>query len=459
MTKLDFPTLADAIRLATIRKWERLYQGEYYKEFGIKDYFVDSQRNEELLYIAVNIAAVVSDYFADMVSGKDVIIVASDESEQEFYDEFKAENDLNKKVFEVALDQSISGYSVLKLRRTEDEDVVLDIVQPEQYFPNFNETDDFGKPTEITIASYHILNNGKKDITYLLKEIHTIGNIEWQVWRVNGKLEPVEQISSSSDIFIAIKGDDVDSQDTDLDFIPIWQIDNIKTSKEDFGKSDFRDVESLIQELNDRVTQISVQLIKHLNAKIAIPPGILDENGNVRVKDLDAIEISDQGLKPEYITNSNPQIDNGFKQIEQLIRFIASQTRVPASVIGIDDQAGQEKVEAIKIRLFDTLRKIGRKRMAIETQLKDLLRAAAIIDGNADAGIPKIIWEDPLPSDELVDTRIVVERVNAGLISKSSAIKRLDEISQEAVDDELQKIEDERAAQILAGTTPTITEL
>jgi len=458
---LDFPNLKDIDRLAELKKWDRLYYGEHYKVFGIKDYFVDSQDKEKLLYIAVNISSIIADYFADMVSGGDVKIKTTDDGQQEYLDTFKNDQQLNSKIYEIALDQSKSGFSVVKLRRNEANEVFMELIQPSSYFPDYDQTDDYGNPSKVTLASYVTMQDEKgKEQTYLFMEINTIGSIDYEVWLVNKNLKPTKQIPPNSPIYQTIKGDEIDHEETDLDFIPIWQINNTKTSRQDYGKSDFKDISTLIQENNDRLTQISVQLIKHLNAKIAIPQGILDENGNVRVSDLDAIEFGDQGQIPKYITNDNPQIENGFKQIDKLIKFIAAQSKVPSDVLGIDDHKGAEKVEAIKIRLFNTIRKVQRKRTQIAEQLQDVLMAAMKMAGEATEPVqPKIIFEDPLPRDILADTEIVVTRYNTGLISRSTAIKTLDETTQENADAEIELIEAEKAQNALATPNPNLTTL
>jgi len=461
MTKTDnkFPNIKDVCRLKILRKWERLYDGEHYKEFGIKDYFVDCQKIEKELYIAINLPSLVSEYFADLVSSEDITIIASEEKEQEFYDNFKVEQQLNDKAYEIALDQSIYGFSVVKLR-TDDDEVFMDIVPPMQYYPNLSKVDAYGNPTEKILASYLVIDN----VNYLYKEIHTIdpavensGHIEWELWRLSKSLKPIEKVDVS-----LVKDDGIDSQDTGLNFIPIFQINNLKTSKQDFGKSDYKDAQNLYQELNDRTTQISVQLIKHMNAKLGVPNGILDENGEIKVKDLDAIEFNDEGQKPIYITNDNPQIDNGFKQIDKLLRFIASISKIPPEELGLEGKGGAEKVEAIKIRLFNSIRKAQRKRMQLTTGLTDILMSALIMSGEStDPSTPKIVYDDFLPVDDRLQTTLIIERLNAGLISRETAIRRLENIEVEAAQAELDKIKQEEAQNQFSLNTPTprITEL
>ena len=78
-------------------------------------------------------------------------------------------------------------------------------------------------------------------------------------------------MKQSEKVELAIYSSDLPEEETtDLDYIPVFQIDNFKTVKERFGISAYESVMNHFEELNDRITQISVQLIKHLNAKVAV---------------------------------------------------------------------------------------------------------------------------------------------------------------------------------------------
>lgn len=139
-------------------------------------------------------------------------------------------------------------------------------------------------------------------------------------------------------------------EDTGLDYLPVFQIDNFKTMKERFGISTYESVMNLFEEINDRITQISVQLIKHLNAKVAVGEGVLSKKGEMdSSQDIFLVEKGD--IVPQYITNSNALIEEGFKQIEGLIRQICTVTQTPVSFLGLEDKGGVEKVETAKLRM------------------------------------------------------------------------------------------------------------
>ena len=73
--------------------------------------------------------------------------------------------------------------------------------------------------------------------------------------------------------------------DEELDFLPLFVMNNDIVNDEDdddtdnenyyttpyLGESDFRNIIDLIQDVNDRHTQISVEMIKHLGSKVSYP--------------------------------------------------------------------------------------------------------------------------------------------------------------------------------------------
>jgi hypothetical protein len=55
-----------------------------------------------------------------------------------------------------------------------------------------------------------------------------------------------------------------------------------------------------------------------------------------------------------------------------------------------------------------------------------------------------IAWQDGLPDDEVEQTRIMVERKGAGLVSTESAVRHLDGLAGEELEAELDRIAGEQ---------------
>jgi hypothetical protein len=202
----------------------------------------------------------------------------------------------------------------------------------------------------------------------------------------------------------------------------------------------------LFDEINNRITQISVQLIKHLRARIAVPSGTLDQDGAIKVSESDIFEVGDGDKMPQYITNSNPMIDAGFTQLDKLILLVSSITKIPAEEMGYPGKGGAEKPEAMRIKLFSTLRKVSRKRIYMEQVIIDMMNLALILKGITPPSDKnkfdlRVKWTDALPTDENLLTDRLNSQVDGGLKSKRKAIKELQDIYDDDLDAEIAQIE------------------
>ena len=351
---------------------------------------------------------------------------------------------MNVAFYESSITTSKSGFSVFRVRMNEADKVVIEEIQVDQYFPQ--------KDGSIVLASFITLVSkldGKK-YKFLYKQIYTQDSpqanviLTLELWKVNSRKEPIEQVSITA-VMEDIKSDIVD---TGFPIMPVFQINNAKSSKSMFGKSDYKDPEPLFDELNNRITQISVQLIKHMRARIAVPPGTLDQDGDIKVEESDVFEVGDGDKMPQYITNSNPLITAGFEQLDKLILFIAALTKIPPEDMGLLGRGGAEKPEAMRIRLFSTLRKVSRKRIYMEQVIIDIMNLALLMSG---VSLPtgkemfdlRIKWTDALPVDENLLTDRLNNQVIGGLKSKRKAIKELQDLYDEELDDEIELIEEE----------------
>lgn len=463
MAKQEFPSKEDFIRLKNLKKYKDLYDGEHYKVFGIKDYFVDLKDKERKLYITTNITALISEYFADLVVGDEVSFISTEKDQQELLDGIIERNNIKVNIFESAITQSTFGFVPMRVRKDEEGNAVIEEVPVDQYFPEFSSS--IGQEMNAVVLASFIKITDKitgKENDRLLKQIYEIDRndvvtFKFELWSVDSKKVQKERVPLSeydpdlSENPIIIE---------EINELPIVQINNIKSSGQLFGKSDYKDIQPLVQEHNDRVTHISVQLIKHMNARLSVPQGTLDDKGELRAAEVDMFEVGEGDTKPEYVTNNNPLIDKGFEQILQLLRRISAISKVPTDVLGIEPKGGVEKVEAMRLRLFNTTRKVARKRLYIEGRLKGILKMALQLEGIKDPADISIEWGDPLPEDELTKTTIAIDQIQGGVKSKRKAIKELQELTDEELDAELAEIEEgnkETVPEFATRTLPTLT--
>lgn len=443
MSVTQFPSKKEISRLKLLSEYEKLYEGEHYQIFGIKDYFVDGTEKNQKLYIAINLPALISEYYADMVVADGIFIDTDDENLQEMVNDLFSENSLDVAFYESSITTSKSGFSVFRVRKDEADKVVIEEIPVDQYFPQAN--------GDIVLASYITVVSDlkKKKEKFLYKQIYKQESpdknvfLHHELWRINSDKQQTEQVP----VMDYLKNIEQDIMDTQFQIMPVFRIDNAKSSNSDYGKSDYKDPKPLFDEINNRVTQISVQLIKHMRARVAVPQGTLDENGEIKVADSDVFEVGDGDKMPQYITNSNPLIEAGFQQLDKLLLMVSSITKIPAEELGYPGKGGAEKPEAMRIKLFSTLRKVSRKRIYMEQVIINMMSLALMMAGAKPNDNGKfdlrVKWTDALPIDENLLTDRLNSQVDGGLKSRRKAIKELQDIYDDELDAEIALIEEE----------------
>lgn len=450
----QFPTNEDFNRVAKLNNYYNVFKGLHSKVFKLKSYFEEDTKKKTLLYLAYNVGQIISLTAADFLFGEQLKI-QTNESEEQKPTEKKINaiiqnNYLDEKLYQSAVMQDVAGFAVIAVRQ-KDKTAIIEEIPYDNYYPDFTGVRLGEEPRQIVIASYIDLVNPKnqKKETFLYKQIHKLENNKGKIVHELWTTTPDMKQSQLTELAL-FSADLPAEENTELDYIPIFQIDNFKTVKERFGISAYESVMNLFEEINDRITQISVQLIKHLNSKVAVGEGVLSKKGEMdSTQDIFLVEKGD--IVPQYITNSNPLIEEGFKQIEGLIRQICTVTQTPVSFLGLEDKGGVEKVETAKLRMAAFLKKIKRKQRSYEAKLVDILKTALFFEGakkfpdNVDISF---VWDLGLPRDLFTEAQTHQIMVESGMESKETAIRELKGLEGETLQNELDKIakQDEMSA-------------
>lgn len=443
----QFPTNDDFNRVAKLNNYYNVFKGLHSKVFKLKSYFEEDSKKKTLLYLAYNVGQIVSLTAADFLFGEQLKIQTNESEDQKPMEKkinaIIQNNYLDEKLYQSAVMQDVAGFAIITVRQ-KDKVAIIEEVPYDNYYPDFMGVRLGEEPRQIVIASYIDLVNPKnqKKETFLYKQIHKLENSKGKIMHELWTTTPDMKQSQITELAL-FSADLPAEEDTELDYIPIFQIDNFKTVKERFGISTYESVMNLFEEINDRITQISVQLIKHLNSKVAVGEGVLSKKGEIdSTQDIFLVEKGD--IIPQYITNSNPLIEEGFKQIEGLLRQICTVTQTPASFLGLDDKGGVEKVETAKLRMAAFLKKIKRKQRSYEAKLVDILKTALFFEGakkfpdNVDISFA---WDLGLPRDLFTEAQTHQIMVESGMESKETAIRELKGFDGETLQNELEKIE------------------
>jgi len=234
---------------------------------------------------------------------------------------------------------------------------------------------------------------------------------------------------------------------TELDFIPIIKIANLRQMGQSNGKSDYQGKEQLFAEIDNRVDQINYVLQENVEPWTVVPPGILDENGNFNKKSGKMIEGTPGGSGSNDISvrQWDAQLTSAFDQIKMMIQLVLFTSRISNPIAGFfSDDGGQvESGRALKWRSINTFSMINRKRKNWEEALQTFFVMLTKMDkdlNGIEADGMMIIWKDGLPQDntELVDN--ITKEIMAGTKSKLTGTMQINEIDKDTAQQEQDQI-------------------
>lgn len=439
-----FPTDADKARLDRYALNDKLFKGDHFSAFSLrindpkwsKEYYV-------LKYVAANFAGLISKVCADMLFSEPVQI-DTDDGDQDFLDGLMAQNKLNTQFYESALANSRHGDAVFKIRSgllnpgDDVPTVIIEDISPTTYFPVLNPFNLRSEPEQTDIA--WTIQRGS--VKYLRKEIHTRNTITNELWLMDG-----QELKQQVDLSVLGDAAPAPIQYTGVPQSLVIHVPNWRDGSTYYGYDDYSDLISLMYAINNRMTKGENILDKHSDPILALPEGVLDEQGKVRKESFHMFEIPSDGVntpvKPEYIT-WNASLEPAFKQIDQLVEFLYMFSETSPDAFGMGN--GQsDSGRALKYKLMRTIAKVARKKLYYDAAIKQVLFVAQkfaqangipLQDGltklTKEPVIPEVIWSDGLP----IDDREVIEneemRLASGTQTVVDAIKNIDNVDEEA---------------------------
>lgn len=454
-----FPYPTEKARLDRYDKNNLMLEASHYDAFSILANPDFSEAYNRLRYVVVNFDGLVAKVNADMLFGEEVQIKAKGKKNQEWLETLYHENRLQTQFFESALSNAAVGDALLKIRVKNDEILVEDI-NPSIYFPHLNDQNVRERP-EVEELAWLQVPEPETEKGYLIRELHIPGYIYTSVFEVKKQQDGTYTIEDQIDLeeFPMILGVEyVPEVKTGIDRNLLVHIPNFRYrgNAKYFGVSDFIDLETLQFALNNRMTKTDNILDKHSDPILAVPPGVLDENGQVRREAFNMIEIPEAGGNPPQYIVWNANLEAAFSEIDKLVEFMFMVSETSPDVLGIG-KGQAETGRALKMRMLRTLAKRNRKRLYYDQAIKEALeiaqelsRATGAKTGGkvlrANPEVPNLVWSDGIVNDIVEETNIASLRVDSGLLSKKSAIKRLDGVTEEEATAELDAANKERGS-------------
>ncbi|MEX0651886.1 MAG: phage portal protein [Candidatus Paceibacterota bacterium] len=424
-----FPYQSEQQRLQNYSHFDLMLHSKHYEAFAIKGEKDFTQRYAALRYVVANFNSLVAKVSADMLFGEKITVTSEN---QDFIEALIDENHLHTQLWESACSNAALGDAVFKIR-TKDRNIIIEDTDPGIYFPHYDERNPRRKPEAQELAWTDTIEDQK----YLIREIHRPGTVETRIFKLKetpGGDEIDTEISVKE--YNAVSGTKHERMvPTGIQDIMLYHVPNtrLRGNKRFFGQSDFIELESLQFALNNRITKNDNILDKHSDPIVAVPEGVLDENGNVRKEHLGMIEITGEGDKPEYIT-WNANLEAAFTQIDKLVEFMFMVSETSPDVLGMGDGKA-ESGRALKMRLIRTLAKSARKRRYYETALKDMMWTAQelstkgfTVGGQRVSKVEPvdISFGDGVVNDTKEMTEEAILKVEAGIMSPKTAAMELE---------------------------------
>lgn len=429
--------------------YNKLLAGEHFDAFALKGDRNFTIGYAKLRYVVCNFAGLVSKVSADFLFGKEAHVIA--EKNKEWIEELFFKNKMRTKCYESSITNSALGDSVFRVR-AKDNEIVIEEISPDIYFPHIYGEKIKAQPNVEEIAWIQKDAN----IEYLLREIHGPGFIEIKAYVTDsGKIDKEIEIEEYNKIF----GTNYKKLEaTNIPYNLIVHIPNYRLKRGYFGTSDYLDIDELVFALNNRMTKIENILDKHSDPILAIPEGVLDEDGRVKRESLTMFEMDSEGNKPEYIV-WNASLESAFKEVDKIVEMMLLFSETNPDVFGLSKGSAAESGRALRMRLIRTIAKTFRKQLYYRQGLQEISMIAqelAKANGytvmgkkiSGDIEIPEVKFGDGV----VVDERDVVEtesiKLENGTTSKKRAIMRQEDVNESEADDIIEEIKSQDSVDI-----------
>ncbi|TCS80369.1 phage portal protein [Tepidibacillus fermentans] len=451
----DWPPKSEIERLTLYDNNRKLFEGHHEQVYAqwIKLLRSDQAATMEII---LNWHKRLSTLWADLLLGESPRISAGDRNspEQQNLERIIKENDLINAAYEVALDVSRYGTGLFKVRY--DGRAIIEAQTPLVWFP-------IVQPDNVKEIVAHVLAYvveettptllGEKKQQYLIAEIHEKGKITTRRYALKDGV-----------IAGVLEEDEVS---TGVDDILIVPVNNILTSDRVTGMDDYSDLDSIIQELEIRVAQISRILDKHADPNMHGPDTALEKDPQTGQWVFRGggkyFPVGPDEKPPGYVTWDG-QLEAAFRQVELLMEQLYILSETSAAAFGQLKSGLAESGSALRRLMMAPLAKVNRIRMRFDPAIKKVLKLASELEvAQGMTGAIKleninITWNDGLPQDEKEQAEIYSMLVQNGLVSRETALRHLFQFEMDTLREELMRIAVEANAQVPMVFKPTIQQ-
>ena len=205
---------------------------------------------------------------------------------------------------------------------------------------------------------------------------------------------------------------------------PLVVTHNIRSNGERYGVSDLKKIRSLISTIEIQLVSIQDQLLKHLRAKLALPRNQTPTNektGEVKVSDLEVITLEQGDPIPQYILNTNPLIEHGFRLIESSLTQVATILAIPLEFFNLKVVGGAEAYGTKQIRISPFLKRVERVRRNFTQALTELAEIYTELGEKLKPEEFVVNWENVFPISKKELAEELTLAIQSALISQNQA--------------------------------------
>lgn len=427
----------------------KLFQGKHDEVFNNWMRLLREDHNATL-EIILNWHRRLSTLFANLLLGEPPRITAGEKgsAEQAACDRIVNDNNFILTAYKAVIDISRFGDGLLKTRY--DKRGIIEATSPSLWLPVVDRDN-------VNNILYHVLGwtyiektkamfGGEKETKYLKVEIHERGRITNRLYTLDGGNQIDKEVEAGYKTTL-----------TGVDDFLVLQVSNLLTSEDVTGYDDYTDLETIIQEMEVRLGQISRILDKHADPNMYGPDIAVETDAATGQSTYRGggkyFPILQGEEKPGYITWEG-QLQAAFEELDRLVQqlYIISETCEPA--FGVVKNGLAESGSAMRRLLMAPLSKVNRIRLILDPAMKRALKTASALE--VAQGMPGAVklenitieWQDGVPKDDTELANIESIRFGAGLSSLESSIRRLDGYEGEKLAAEMARIKGEQAPQV-----------
>lgn len=434
-------------RVERLAAWRRLFEGRHREHFYLgnrtQHAFKEVGPNAgRVLYIADTLPGQAVLKHADLLFGEELAVEPAEGADDApalaaAIERIVRQSRLHPALFEAAVTSGWAGRAYWQLV-VEAGAVRAEHVEPERVFPRY-------APGGGRLAGATILYPLTIGETRYLRVIdHEPGRIVQELWELDGGERIVRQAALDR------IGGAEPVQETGLPGLAIVEVENYAMAGR--GASDFDGAESLIDEVNNRLTQISRVLDQHGDPAVQALESLFDEHGNLKIAGRAvAVESLKDGDAVRYVT-WNAQLEHAAVQLDRAMRAFLRHVEVAPSLVGLGDAGtSADTWKKFKLQAATTLARVNRKRLFLAPAIEELFAGAFALENRFALGVAyrtgpvSLTFSNGLPVDDAELSQIVTTYRREGLMSERMALTWMHG-SQRIVEEEIQRLAEEREA-------------